>query len=232
MQNENVPSIIRASDFRDKVEYTWTLLLMRRIADFSTVVSLLSSSQRHCGCSTIRNSSKTVWQPIHAWLSLVADQSSLPTDGREMARAAGAFCTMNYDVRDEESRYFAQPRDALKIAMQPMLFSTRAAIALRRRAILRSSHDPDCDGEFARLLEQLLTTGCRSRGDARALARAFWRLGSSGPYRVAGVLRTLASGAIRTENSHVGRSKSRTKNSHVSTNSQCRCTRTSWKIEG
>ncbi|KAH0949955.1 hypothetical protein HN011_007845 [Eciton burchellii] len=117
---------------------------------------------------------------------------------------------MNYDVRDEESRYFAWPRDALKIAMQPMLFPTRGAIASRRRAILRSSHDPDYDGEFARLLEQLLTTGCRSRGDARALARAFWRLGGSGPYRVSGALRTLASEAICTENSrHVGRNESR-----------------------
>lgn len=156
-----------------------------------------------------RDSSKAVSQPIHAWLSLVVDQSSLLTDQRQMGTAADVFRTLNCDVRDEKSRYFAWPRHALKITTRPMLFPTRGAIALRRRTILRSSHDPDYDGEFARLLEQLLTAGKCS--GARPVARASWRLGGSGLYSIAGVSSTLQVGLIHknSENSRTFTSKPR-----------------------
>lgn len=46
-------------------------------------------------------------------------------------------------------------------------FSKKCAISVQVQPILRSFHDPDYDGEFARLSEQLLAARrCRPRGNA------------------------------------------------------------------
>lgn len=147
--------------------------------------------QRHVRFGWIRGSRVSrraeSQRPIHAWLySPVGDQSST-LDKTSASNGRGAWRVSYGEKCDVCDGKFTGPRvpkgAAPEIAVPKTLSRPCDAILSRRRAILRSTHDPDYNGGFVRLLEQLLapriSVATRILGRA---ARAAWRPGGSGPY--------------------------------------------------
>lgn len=135
-----------------------------------------------CDSRLARESPSKVRRPIDARLSPVSDQSSSLRDKRQTIATRSESRMARRSVHDEIRGKATTPRvrrHVLKIAKSPTLFRQTARFRQRQRDILRSSHDPDYNGGFARLLEQLgklgklgeplAAMGCarsRSRGNA------------------------------------------------------------------